>query len=166
MVRTGLRRGDSNFNPSSSSVTEEFVTASSTPAPTAPPAVTLSGTPSVSSSSPTIYYKESGSVSSTVCMIDGAHVGCDSSHAVLSQLGRGKHTFMVQVFGAGGSAHASVTWSVVPPHPVGRRTRTYKLGASARSFHLRLRRRQHARVSLRATGRACQGGGIAVLSVT
>jgi outer membrane protein assembly factor BamB len=194
--------GDANFNSSSASLTEQLVSASApTPSPTVPPTVALTGTPPVDSSSPTLHYQESGNVSSTLCTLDGAHVACDSTHAVLSHLSVGKHTFMVQVFGAGGSAHASVTWSAVAPPAklaaprgfrarrtrhgvslswvrvdgaraysltvsVGRHTRTYKLSGSARSFRLKLRRRQHARVSLRATGGGGQAGAIAVLSVT
>jgi outer membrane protein assembly factor BamB len=107
--------GDSNFNASTASLTEQIVNPSTPPpASTPPPTVALAGTPPTSSTSPTVYYRESGSIGSTVCTIDGHFTSCDSTHAVLSHLSYGKHTFVVEVMGGGGTAHASVTWTVVP----------------------------------------------------
>jgi outer membrane protein assembly factor BamB len=107
--------GDGAFNPSTASLSESIVNASAPPPTTTSPGVALNGAPAATATSPTVYYRESGNVSSTVCTLDGQHVFCDTSHAALSHLSFGKHTFMVQVFGAGGSAHASVTWTVVAP---------------------------------------------------
>jgi hypothetical protein len=107
--------GDSNFNASSASLTEQIVNQPTLPpASTPPPSVVLAGAPSASSTSPTAYYRESGSIGSTLCTIDGRFTSCDSTHAVLSHLSYGKHTFVVEVMGGGGTAHASVTWTVVP----------------------------------------------------
>jgi outer membrane protein assembly factor BamB len=106
--------GDVDFSSSTASLTEQIVTASSSPpASSAPPSVALTGAPSAGSTSPTVSYQESGSVTSTLCTIDGHFTSCDSTHAELSHLGFGKHTFVVEVFGPGGTAHASVTWTVV-----------------------------------------------------
>jgi outer membrane protein assembly factor BamB len=108
--------GDSHFNPSTSALTEDIVNAgtSAPPPPSGPaPTVNLDGTPSSSSTTPTIYYRETGSVSWTLCSLDGRYITCDSTHAVLPKLSYGTHMFTVEVSGPGGSAHAEETWKVV-----------------------------------------------------
>lgn len=105
--------GDADFNSSTASLSEDIVNAGSPSPPAVPPTVSLSGTPSPNSTSPTIYYKEGGSVTWTLCTLDGKSVPCDSTHAALSKLSYGTHTFTVQVIGGGGTAHASETWKIV-----------------------------------------------------
>ncbi len=112
--------GDAHFNPSTSALSEDIVNAGTSPTPPSAgpaPTVNLEGTPSSSSTSPTVYYKETGSVSWTLCNLDGKYVTCDSTHAVLPKLSYGAHMFTVEVSGPGGSAHAEETWKVVAPAP-------------------------------------------------
>lgn len=103
--------GDSDFTASSASLTENIVNAPSTSSL----AVVITGMPSSTAETPTFYYRESGDVTSTTCTVDGVHVACDSTHAVLSGLSPGTHIFWVEVYGADGNAHASATWTVVAP---------------------------------------------------
>src|SRR5579864_259871 len=190
--------GDSAFDASSSSLTERIVNAQSASPLAVPPGVTISGAPTGTTTSPTVYYSESGDITWTICTVDGGLVPCDSTHAALSRLRPGSHTFTVQVLGAAGTAHASVTWTVVPPlsaptrlrarrmkggiwlswgsvrgaHAyavivlIGRRGHTDNLSGSARGMKLRLRRGQHARVTVRAVGGSGRGGTTATISVT
>ncbi|HTX31453.1 MAG TPA: PQQ-binding-like beta-propeller repeat protein [Solirubrobacteraceae bacterium] len=109
--------GDPHFNASTSSLTEDIVDGSSTSTtpgtPPAPPTVSLEGTPSATSTTPTIYYRESGTVNWTLCNLDGKYIPCDTTHAVLPKLSYGTHQFTVEVENAGGSSHAEETWKVV-----------------------------------------------------
>jgi hypothetical protein len=85
---------------------------------TAAPAVAITQAPSSSTStSDTITYSATGSVTSTTCALDGTPVTCSSTQAVLTGLSAGSHTFVVDVSGAGGSDSASTTWTVLSPPP-------------------------------------------------
>lgn len=80
---------------------------------TSPVTVVIAGVPSAAAGSPKITYTETGSVSSTICTIDGQQTYCDSASAQLSQLAVGPHTFQVTVSGGGVSSTAEVSWVVL-----------------------------------------------------
>jgi len=92
------------------------------PSSTASPvSVVIAGMPSQSTSSPTIAYTVSGTVSSTICRIDAQETYCGSAGAKLSKLQVGPHTFQVTVSGGGSSSTAEVSWVILtqgsPPPP-------------------------------------------------
>ncbi|HEY1778627.1 MAG TPA: PQQ-binding-like beta-propeller repeat protein [Solirubrobacteraceae bacterium] len=130
---TATYSGDSSFAAASASLTQIVTAApittpppavietppaaSETPVPAAsaaptPVAVAIDTNPSARTTDPTIGYTETGSVTSTICTIDGLGTPCSSSSAKLSKLSSGHHTFQVKVSGAGSSATAEVLWVI------------------------------------------------------
>jgi outer membrane protein assembly factor BamB len=114
------------------------------PAP-APAGVVIDGNPSPTNRTPTISYAETGGVTSTVCTIDGRRTACGASTAKLAKLSPGHHTFEVAVAGAGGTAHAEVSWvvrSAPPAHSAKHRRKKHRKQKPRPAKHrLRAKRR-------------------------
>jgi|GEM_PF-4072602 len=83
------------------------------------PTVAITGRPSNSTSTTaTVGYTETGPVTGTACTLDSKDVPCDGTHANLTVLAIGRHTFTVTVSGLAGTGSDSATWTTqAPPAP-------------------------------------------------
>ena len=117
---TATYSGTGGWQGSSASLTQTVAGSSSSPSPVG---VVIDGNPSSLVNSPTINYTESGSVTSTVCTLDGVGTSCSSTQAIFTNLAAGHHTFEVTVSGGGASADAEVSWVITTSTSIAKLTK-------------------------------------------